>query len=105
MKEDKLMAHDPLSDADAIVAGSSVAQTKNLEDGTGPSATAVYAGASAAYHLTRTMDIQVTYDFGYTMLSFTGMPPAGSARGHTGTGVSSGTDLTHAITAGIAYGF
>jgi len=91
--------------ADAIVAGSSVAQTKNLEDGTGPSATAVYAGASAAYHLTRTMDIQVTYDFGYTMLSFSGMPPAGSARGHTGTGVSSGTDLTHAVSAGIAYGF
>jgi len=90
---------------DAIVAGSSVSQTKNLEDGTGPSATAVYAGASAAYHLSRTMDVQLTYDLGYTMLSFSGMPPATSARGHTGTSVSAGTDVTHAISAGIAYGF
>jgi len=90
---------------DAIVAGASVSQTKNLEDGTGPSATAVYAGANAAYHLTRTMDVQLTYDLGYTMLSFSGMPPAGSVRGHTGTSVSSGTDVTHTFSAGIAYGF
>jgi uncharacterized protein YgiM (DUF1202 family) len=90
---------------DAVVAGSSVSQTKNLEDGTGPSATAVYAGANAAYHLTPAIDIQFNYDLGYTKLSFSGMAPPTSARGHMGTSVSSGTDLSHAFSAGIAYGF
>jgi hypothetical protein len=51
------------------------------------------------------MDLQATYDLSYTSLSFSGMAPAASMRGHTGTATSSGTDFNNALSAGIAYAF
>ena len=90
---------------DTIAFGSSVEQTKNLEDGTGPSASAVFASANLMYHLTRKMDLQLAYDLTYESISFTGIAPATSQRGHTGTLPASGTDFYNIISAGIAYGF
>ena len=90
---------------DAIAFGSSVEQTKNLEDGTGPSATAVFASANLMYHLTRKVDLQLAYDLTFESISFTGIAPATSQRGHTGTLPASGTDLYNIVSAGVAYGF
>jgi hypothetical protein len=88
---------------DFMLVGASLEQTKNLEDGTGPSARAVYLGASFTYHWKPKMDIQATYDLAYTSLSFSGVAPATSMRGHMGTSASSGSDLSNTLSVGIAY--
>ncbi|HEY0477247.1 MAG TPA: SH3 domain-containing protein [Kofleriaceae bacterium] len=88
---------------DIMVIGASVQQTKNLEDGTGPGARAVYFGAGFTYRWKPRMDIQATYDLAYTSLSFSGAAPATSMRGHTGTSASSGSDLSNTLSVGIAY--
>lgn len=88
---------------DLMLLGASVSQTKNLEDGTGPGAKALYLGGVLNYRWKPRMDIQGTFDLGYTSLSFSGAAPATSMRGHTGTGVSSGSDLSVTVSAGIAY--
>jgi SH3-like domain-containing protein len=88
---------------DTILLGASVSQTKNLEDGTGPSAKAVFLGGVLTYRWKPKMNLQATYDLGYTSISFSGMPPAGSTRGHTGTGVSSASDLNNTVSFGISY--
>jgi SH3-like domain-containing protein len=88
---------------DIMVIGASVQQTKNLEDGTGPGARAVYLGAGLTYRWKPRMDIQATYDLAYTSLSFSGAAPATSMRGHTGTSASSGSDLSNTLSVGIAY--
>ena len=90
---------------DTILFGASVEQTKNLEDGTGPSAKAVFVGASLTYRWKPNMDLQFTYDLEYTKKSFSGMAPATSMRGHTGMGTSSGADFNNTISGGIAYAF
>jgi hypothetical protein len=90
---------------DTILFGASVEQTKNLEDGTGPSAKAVFLGGRLTYRWKPKMDLQATYDLTYTSLSFSGMPPATSIRGHTGTTPSSGSDFNNALSAGITYAF
>jgi hypothetical protein len=90
---------------DTILFGASIEQTKNLEDGTGPSAKAVFLGASLTYRWKPNMDLQATFDLEYTKKSFSGMPPATSMRGHTGTGTSSGADFNNTISGGIAYAF
>jgi hypothetical protein len=90
---------------DAIPFGASVQQTKNLEDGTGPSAKAVYLGGRLTYRWKPKMDLQATYDLSYTSVSFSGMPPATSLRGHMGTSTSSGSDFNNAVSVGITYGF
>ncbi|HSR95681.1 MAG TPA: hypothetical protein VLM79_01370, partial [Kofleriaceae bacterium] len=90
---------------DAILVGASVEQTKNLEDGTGPSAKAVFVGASLTYRWKPNMDLQFTYDLEYTKKSFSGMAPATSMRGHAGMGTSSGADFNNTISGGIAYAF
>jgi hypothetical protein len=90
---------------DTILVGASVEQTKNLEDGTGPSAKAVFVGASLTYRWKPNMDLQFTYDLEYTKKSFSGMAPATSMRGHAGTGTSSGADFNNTISGGIAYAF
>jgi hypothetical protein len=82
-----------------------VSQTKNLEDGTDPSASAVFASVNVMYHLTRKMDVQLAYDLTYESLKFGGMAPATSQRGHTGTAPSTGSDIYHIVSLGIAYGF
>jgi hypothetical protein len=83
----------------------SVSQTKNLEDGTNPSAKAVFLGGVFTYHWKPKMDLQATYDLTYESLSFGGAPPATSQRGHMGTTTRSGSDFNNAISAGIAYAF
>jgi hypothetical protein len=90
---------------DAILVGASVQQTKNLEDGTGPGAKAVFLGASLTYRWKPNMDFQATLDSQYTKKSFSGMAPPTSMRGHTGTGASSGADFNNTISGGIAYAF
>jgi hypothetical protein len=85
--------------------GSSVSQTKGLEDGTGPSAKAVDFGLSGTYRWKPKMDFQATYDLNYTSLKFSGPAPATSMRGHTGTTASSRTDINHTLSVGIAYAF
>ncbi|HEX7836807.1 MAG TPA: hypothetical protein VF469_05055, partial [Kofleriaceae bacterium] len=88
---------------DLMLLGASVQQTKNLEDGTGPGAKAVYFGGVLNYRWKPKMDIQGILDLGYTSVSFSGAAPATSMRGHTGTGVSSGSDLNATASVGIAY--
>jgi Bacterial SH3 domain len=90
---------------DVIAFGASVQQTKNLEDGTGPSAKALFVGGRMTYRWKPKMDLQATYDLTYTSLSFSGMPPALSERGHMGTTTSSGSDFNNALAVGIAYAF
>ena len=85
--------------------GASVSQTKNLEDGTGPSAKALYLGSSVTYRWKPKMDLQGTLDVAYTSLRFSGAAPATSMRGHTGGGVSSGTDVSVTGSFGLAYAF
>src|SRR5262249_36495865 len=82
---------------DTILLGASLEQTKNLEDGTGPSAKAVFLGASLTYRWKPKMDLQATYDLAYVSKSFSGMAPASSMRGHTGTAASSGSDFNNTI--------
>jgi hypothetical protein len=90
---------------DFILLGASVQQTKNLEDGTGPSAKAFFLGGALSYRWKPKMDLQATYDLSYTSLSFDGLPPATSQRGHMGTATRSGSDFNNAISVGIAYAF
>ena len=83
--------------------GASVTQTKNLEDGTNPSAKRVTFGVGFTYRWKPAMDIQATYDLNYASMSF-GAPMANSQRLHTGTGVGR-TDLNHTVAVGIAKAF
>jgi hypothetical protein len=88
---------------DAMFVGTSLEQTKNLEDGASPSAKGACLGAGFTYRWKPKMDFQATYDLNYAKYSF-GAPVANSQRGHMGTSVSR-TDIFHGITAGIAYAF
>ena len=88
---------------DAMLVGASVTQTKNLEDGTNPSAKRVTFGVGFTYRWKPAMDIQATYDLNYASMSF-GAPMANSQRLHTGTGVGR-TDLNHTVAVGIAKAF
>jgi len=90
---------------DLALVGASVQQTKNLEDGTNPSARSVFLGGVLTYRWKPKMDLQGTYDLSYTSVSFGGAPPATSQRGHMGTGTRSGSDLNNALSFGIAYAF
>jgi uncharacterized protein YgiM (DUF1202 family) len=89
---------------DTILVGATLEQTKNLEDGTGPSAKAVFLGGSLTYRWKSNMDLQATYDLAYTSKSFSGTSTT-STRGHTGTGTPSGSDFNNAVSVGIAYAF
>jgi hypothetical protein len=88
---------------DLLLIGASLAQTKNLEDGTGPGAKALYLGTALNYHWKPKIDIQGTLDLGYTSISFDGAAPATSMRGHTGTSPSSGSDFNVTLAVGVAY--
>jgi SH3 domain-containing protein len=88
---------------DLLLIGASLAQTKNLEDGTGPGAKAIYLGTALNYHWKPKIDIQGTLDLGYTSISFDGAAPTTSMRGHTGTSPSSGSDFNVTLAVGVAY--
>lgn len=80
----------------------SLTQTKNLEDGTGPGAWALYFGAALNYRWKPKIDIQGTFDVGYTSISFDDKAPM-SMRMHTGTGPSSGSDVNVTLAVGVSY--
>jgi uncharacterized protein YgiM (DUF1202 family) len=82
---------------------SSVTQTKNLEDGTGGSAKAVYLGGRLTYHWKPSLDLQGILDVGYTSLGFSGPPPDTSQRKHMGMGNVSSSDLLTTLTVGVSY--
>jgi hypothetical protein len=88
---------------DLLLIGGSLQQTKNLEDGTGPGAKAVYLGAALNYRWKPKIDIQGTLDLGYTSISFDGKAPTTSMRGHTGMGPSSGSDFNVTLAVGVSY--
>lgn len=88
---------------DAMVIGASMQQTKNLEDGDKADAKGICAGIGLTYRWKPKMDIYGTYGLAYTTYAF-GAPLATSMRGHTGTDVNR-TDVFHAITVGVNYGF
>lgn len=90
---------------DVILLGASVSQTKNLEDGTDPSAKALFLGGAVSYRWKPKMDLQATYDLSYTSLSFSGVAPTTSQRGHARMATSSGSDFNNALSVGIAYAF
>jgi uncharacterized protein YgiM (DUF1202 family) len=80
-----------------------VDQTKNLEDGTNPGARSLFLGGVFSYRWKPRIDFQGTLDVGYTSVSFDGAAPTTSMRGHTGTGTSSGSDLTVTASFGVVY--
>ena len=80
-----------------------VEQTKNLEDGTNPGARSLFFGGVFSYRWKPKIDLQGTLDVGYTSVSFDGAAPTTSMRGHTGTGTSSGSDLTVTASFGVVY--
>lgn len=84
---------------DAMLIGSSVSQTRFLEDGQDPSAKLVTVGASFVYHWKPAYDINVGYDLNYASLAF-GAKVDDSQRAHMGTSVAR-RDLNHTITAGV----
>ena len=88
---------------DLMLIGASLTQTKNLEDGTGPGAKALYLGTALNYRWKPKIDIQGTLDIGYTSVSFDGAAPTTSMRGHTGTSPSSGSDFNVTLAVGVSY--
>ncbi|HEY4243965.1 MAG TPA: SH3 domain-containing protein [Kofleriaceae bacterium] len=88
-----------------VLAFGSMKQTENLEDGTGPHATAFLLGLGGTYRWRPQMDIQATYDLNYESVGFDGPAPTSSMRGHMGTGQSSRSDVYHTISVGIGYAF
>jgi hypothetical protein len=89
---------------DAMLVGTSLKQTKNLEDGTESNAKGAIAGAGFSYRWKPNMDIQASYDLNYTKYNF-GTPLATSMRGHMGTGDVKRTDIFHGVTVGVAKAF
>ena len=89
---------------DAVLAGASLKQTKNLEDGNKQSAKGAILGAGLTYRWKPNMDIQANYDLNYTKYDF-GTPLATSMRGHMGTGAVKRTDVFHGVTVGVAKAF
>ena len=87
---------------DLMLIGTSLQQTKNLEDGANPSAKGFCFGGSFIYRWKPKLDLAANYDLNYASLSF-GAPVTGSMRTHTGMSSSRG-DTLHTITAGIVYG-
>ncbi len=88
---------------DAILAGASVEQTVNLEDGADPSLTRIGVGASVTYRWKPALHLQLAYDLHRASYDF-GAPVPTSMRMHTGTGVAR-TDLGHTIGVGVAKSF
>jgi hypothetical protein len=80
----------------------SVKQTKNLEDGSSPSALGAVIGAAMKYRWRKDMDINATYDLTIMSMSY-GQALQSSLRKHMGT--TTRGDQFHALTVGISKGF
>lgn len=87
---------------DALVTGSR-SQTKNLEDGASPSATALWLLIGGNYRLGQRTAIDFGYRLAFVSNSF-GTPPEGSMRGHTGTNVTR-ADVCHGFALGVSQAF
>ena len=86
---------------DIAALGTSLTQTKNLEDGTTPAEKMFCFGGVFTYRWKPKMDLQATYDLNYGLATF-GPPDTTSMRGHAGTAVSR-TDIFHTLSFGITY--
>jgi uncharacterized protein YgiM (DUF1202 family) len=89
---------------DAMLVGTSVKQTANLEDGNKAAAKGAILGIGFTYRWKPSMDIQAAYDLNYTKYNF-GTPTATSLRGHMATGEIKRTDIFHGVTVGVAKAF
>jgi len=89
---------------DAMLVGTSLKQTVNLEDGIKASAKGAIVGVGFTYQWKPRMDIQASYELNYSLYNF-GTPKATSLRGHMGTGEVKRTDIFHGVTVGIAKAF
>jgi len=88
---------------DLAAVGTSVAQTKNLEDGASPAGSMYCFGGVFTYRWKPDINVAATYDLNYASYSF-GAPLATSMRNHTGTAVER-SDTYHIVTVGVAKAF
>ncbi len=88
---------------DLAAIGTSVEQTKNLEDGATPTAKMYCLGAIFTYKWKPDINIAATYDLALASYDF-GAPLATSMRLHTGTDVQR-SDTFHILTVGINKAF
>nr|HEX4314183.1 SH3 domain-containing protein [Kofleriaceae bacterium] len=88
---------------DLAVIGTSLSQTKNLDDGLAPKEKQVLFGVAGTYRYKPGMDLQATYDLTYGSASFGAVDPT-SQRQHMGTSVAR-TDIFHTIAFGICKTF
>lgn len=88
---------------DLAAVGTSVSQTKNLEDGATPSGKMYCLGAIFTYKWKPDINIAATYDLALASYDF-GAPMATSMRNHTGTDVTR-SDTFHILTVGINKAF
>ena len=96
----KIGAH---ASVDMFYIGSSVTQTKNLEDGASPKAKGATVTLGATYLFMSKLHIAASYDLDYRFVIF-GAPPMNSQRGHTGTAVGK-RDMNHSIAIGVVKEF
>jgi hypothetical protein len=90
---------------DAVLLGSTVSQTKNLEDGATPTGQSVFAGGTFMYHLSDKMDITAAYGLNYGTRDF-GPPLSASERMHSSSATDiSRVDAYNTITVGVARQF
>lgn len=78
-------------------------QTKNLEDGSAPSASGLWVSAASVYRLGKSMNLELSYKLAFVSNTF-GAPSEQSLRMHTGTAVSR-TDVSHLIGLGVNQAF
>jgi SH3-like domain-containing protein len=87
---------------DALLAGSR-SQTKNLEDGGSPSASAIWFLLGGNYRLRSRTNIDFGYRLAFVDNAF-GAPMETSKRGHTGTNVTR-VDVSHNVLLGVTQSF
>jgi hypothetical protein len=89
---------------DGMLFGSSVKQTRRLEDGANPSVKMAVLGAGLTYRYKPELTLQFTYDLNYASYSF-GAQVADSNRIHGTAMATSRTDVMHTVSVGLAKAF
>ena len=89
---------------DGMLFGSSVKQTRRLEDGQNPSVKMAVVGAGLTYRWKPEFTLQFTYDLNYASYSF-GAQVADSNRIHGMAMSTSRTDVMHTVSVGLAKAF